>query len=513
MPVTESVQTPAFSEPAVDSIVTESVQTPSFSELAVNSILPVPDVTTDVANLSYRGPSVVQDTFSKRSSGDSQQEFDKLSLHESKLAKLSSKISVSELVILELCAGSANLSAEFKALGFQVLPIDHQSNRHKQKCRTIVIDLASEGALLLVSNILFNANVLYCHMAPPCGTASAARNKPVPWALRQQGAPSPIPLRSQEHPLGFPWLKGLDKEKVRLANCIYLLISEVSKICLRLGIILSIENPLNSLFWAIWYILALKENPQLEFVVFQACMHGGTRNKWTAWLGTKGVFSSMALTCDNKHTHDGWNLTKSAGRWQFDTALEAEYARQLCATVAQLVLAVALSRGYEPISTDVHGFFSEVQRRLWKRATTGKLPRGRRLPQVVSEFLSITEVIGDYVVQKDTRILRRFYRKREDSATETVNIIGKWRTPQQFLEAATSARHPYDATLLVSDELKRALFNVLTLGPLALTKSRTAAVCEISALAKKLESVKLPPSNDADPHNLLIMAKKRWALF
>ena len=37
-------------------------------------------------------------------------------------------------VFLELCAGSASLSAEVKKIGVEVFAIDHDSNRHKTKC-------------------------------------------------------------------------------------------------------------------------------------------------------------------------------------------------------------------------------------------------------------------------------------------------------------------------------------------------------------------------------------------
>ena len=459
-------------------------------------------------------PAIREVPAGKRASGDTQSGYDEASRQDAKFAKLFSSGSISQLVVIELCAGSANLSAELRSLGFQVLPIDHKANIHKQKVRTILIDLSARGALQLVRNILDNANVIYCHMGPPCGTASAARNRPVDAILQAAGAPSPIPLRSKQFPLGFPWLTGLNRTKVLSANIIYSVCCEIAKMCLLRNIILSIENPLNSLFWVIPFIVALKADANLEFVVFQACMHGSTRNKWTAWLGTKGVFSSLAVVCDNNHKHDGWNLVKSGGKWKFDTAREAEYPRQLCSTVAHLVHAVAVSRGYLPLADDVQGEFSERQRRLWKRATTGKLPRGRSVPQVVSEFMSITELEGDLpTVPKDSRLLRRFWRKRDEAAPVSVSILGKWRTPEQFVKEACSVKHPYDSNLLVPDELKKALFNVLSLGPVGITKLRTQAVGQLAVLVKQLKDEDASYLQSMDPHNKNIMKNKRWALF
>ena len=454
----------------------------------------------------------------KRASGDTQVSFD-LDVHKRhKLNELASKISVNELVILELCAGSANLSSEFRSLGFQVLPIDHKGNAHHQKVRTILIDLSAPTAFGLVQTILRAGNIYYVHMGPPCGTASAARNKAVPWHLVRQGAPSPPPLRSLEHPLGFPWLSGVSRDRVLSANRIYSLCAEVAKLCMELDIILSIENPLNSLFWAIPFIAALVSNPMLEWVVFQACMHGSTRNKWTAWLSTKGVFSSMAMRCDGSHSHEGWNLIKRDGKWQFDTATEAEYPRQLCATAAQLVLSQAVDSGYASLPVDIQGVFTERQRRLWKRATTGKLTRGRALPQLVSEFMSITETVESQVIPKECRLLRRFWRKGENAASDSpssmISIVGTWRrTPEKFVEEALCVQHPYDSLVTVPDQLKTALYNILSLGPVGITKKRTQAVQELNASIKRFELEERVLHSRLDPHCKKIMASQKFLLF
>ena len=48
------------------------------------------------------------------------------------------------LLFVEICAGSAKLSFEFKLLGFMTLPIDHKGNKHSQRIRCV--DLLS-GAI------------------------------------------------------------------------------------------------------------------------------------------------------------------------------------------------------------------------------------------------------------------------------------------------------------------------------------------------------------------------------
>ena len=58
----------------------------------------------------------------------------------------------------------------------------------------------------------------YVHMAPPCGTASEARNIKVSAKDRARGAPQPKPLRNARHPWGMPRLKEFDQMKVDKAN-------------------------------------------------------------------------------------------------------------------------------------------------------------------------------------------------------------------------------------------------------------------------------------------------------
>ena len=434
----------------------------------------------------------------------------------SKVARISSQLSVSELVTLELCAGSANLSSELRALGFQVLPIDHASNSHTQKVRTVLIDLSRRGSFELVAQIIQSGKVFYVHMSPPCGTCSAARDKIVPISLQSRGAPNPPPLRDATHPEGFPWLSGKNAERVKSANSIYLLCSKIALLCISMNIILSIENPYNSWFWQLPCILSLFNEVELEWVYFQACMHGSSRNKWTGWLCTKSIFTSMILVCDNKHTHAGWNLVKTAGSWQFDTSKEAEYPRQLCVTAAHCVLAAALRAGYSALPVDVQGCLSESQRRLWKRATTGKLPRGRTLPQLVSEFETVVEKV-DFSghVPKNSRLLRQFWRKGDDPVSPQVfvSMFGVWRTPEKFISAAVSVNHPYDSQVLVPDCMKRALFNILTLGPVGITKKRCAAIIRINKMAKDLAAEEKALHATMDTHNQRILRTKRFLLF
>ena len=86
------------------------------------------------------------------------------------------------------------------------------------------------------------------HLAPPCGTSSAARNKPIPQAAHH-GAPVPQPLRSTTEPQGLSTLVGVDLLRVLQANALYEAVGVIVRHCIALGVRVSVENPLNSLAW------------------------------------------------------------------------------------------------------------------------------------------------------------------------------------------------------------------------------------------------------------------------
>ena len=50
------------------------------------------------------------------------------------------------------------------------------------------------------------------------GTSSKARNIPIKKRLLKSGARRPQPLRSAKHPDGYPWLRGINKLKVKAAS-------------------------------------------------------------------------------------------------------------------------------------------------------------------------------------------------------------------------------------------------------------------------------------------------------
>lgn len=182
---------------------------------------------------------------------------------------------------LELFAGSCKLSKCLKEHGFRACRVDHKRCKNRVgPC--VVMDLTR---------------------APPCGTASRARERRLPKRLRRLGVPEPKPLRSPEFPMGLPGLTGKDAIRVNLANKCYKTAAAVFRKCLELTIPCFIENPKGSRLWDIPFIKELFQEPGVLFTVFHACMHGGSRDKQTALLHNIPEMCSMQATCDGKHQH------------------------------------------------------------------------------------------------------------------------------------------------------------------------------------------------------------------
>ena len=76
---------------------------------------------------------------------------------------------------LEVFCGCGALSAELEKAGFAALGIDFEGNKDKPSCKSVYLDLtAYEGQLALLQLIAAERPV-FVHFAPPCGTASLAR--------------------------------------------------------------------------------------------------------------------------------------------------------------------------------------------------------------------------------------------------------------------------------------------------------------------------------------------------
>lgn len=189
-------------------------------------------------------------------------------------------------------------------------------------------------------------------MAPPCGTASAARI-----IQFSDDTDLPQPLRSKECHDGLPDLSGIDFLRVAQSNILYDFSATVYDLCCELDKLCICENPRDSLYW--------DTTPWVERVFFlrdciqchQACAYGSGRPKWTKLMANFPEIEQISGVCDGKRKHQPWGYSFVDGKRVFATSLEVHYPLALCSKIANTI-ALALQKSDEPW---VKGFVTPLQ--------------------------------------------------------------------------------------------------------------------------------------------------------
>ena len=293
-------------------------------------------------------------------------------------------MNVSDLLFIEVFAGTARLCKATKEFGIEVLPVDKTSSRASQ-IYIAQYDVTDPEQLECFMEVLEveKHRIVALHLAPACGTASKAREKKlVSWA--KKGFKIPKPLRSEQKPMGVDGLEGLDKIRTESANQVYSATARIMRFCAQHGILCSVENPENSLFW----LFPEVQDVMLEVggfsISFHNCMHSGRRKKLTKWWSTHDVFSELQSLCDEKHQHAQWNPIQQGSALQFPTAEEAAYPHLLCKRVAAIVHQYAISNG--ALQVETLGNQVATTASTSHRWILDMLPKGKKLKPLVSEF-------------------------------------------------------------------------------------------------------------------------------
>ena len=163
------------------------------------------------------------------------------------------------LLLIELCAGTAIVSRTAQSLHVRTLAIDHDRERAPWK-GCVMLDLADPVQVKSLCQLVTaeRDRILAIFAAPPCGTASRARERPLK-TFAKMGFRIPRPLRSDEHPDMIPGITGNDRTKVELANQLYDQLTEIFLHALAHEILCVIENPQNSLYWSTSFFRRLHE--------------------------------------------------------------------------------------------------------------------------------------------------------------------------------------------------------------------------------------------------------------
>ena len=457
-----------------------------------------------------------------------------------KLQKIEFHRHSSEMVFLEIFAGNGNLSTAVKDISLSVYAIDNKAKRHSQ-VSIHVLDLTKQSDVAVLLDLTCHANIASAHLAPPCGTASKARERPLPESLAHIKAD---PLRSEQQPLGLEGLTGLDATRVAAANSLYALTIVVFLILYVRGSTFSVENPANSYFWAaVAQLMAQHEWLRqlwngMEDNTFQTCMYGSDRDKWTTIKSTKGLYTSIRKKCDGKHQHRSWAPQKADQGVHFPTSMETAYPKKLCDTMADNLFRFLKERGVE--FPDLH-LTSTTQMTARNMRQFGK----KQLPPLLSEYWLIADEalakqFNDFKsLQKpppisgkwgndlgsnkpdelDLKHIEKNYATKagtlmvEATPNKEVKWFGVYRTPKQAVEAASNIVHPIDSHLPIPDPLLEAVFEVLCKGPQYIADKRVEQCRRIIKMTSDLRKEEEQLHTNMHPDIAKVLKGKRILLW
>eukprot|EP00435_Cladocopium_sp_Y103_P025601 s2795_g6.t1 len=166
------------------------------------------------------------------------------------------------------------------------------------------------------------------HWAPDCKLFSRARGRPI--TLRSgRRIKGPQPVRDEWHVMGYPWLSGDMKARLRKSNSMALRSIKRGFTCNERQLVHSVEHPWNSWMWEMQPAKQLEEENH--------CF-GGAREKWTGLL-VNSQDVALAVhhpTCqghDNLKTYEVEE--RPDGSLYYPTEEEAAYPPLWCRAYAQ----------------------------------------------------------------------------------------------------------------------------------------------------------------------------------
>ena len=391
---------------------------------------------------------------------------------------------------VEVFSGSCRLSKACRDVGFRVTAVDKDKSR-AENFTIYNCDLVDEEQCNMLEGYLkaIQGSLLHVHFAPACGTASRARDKPIPGVPQGQ---QPKPLRSDALPDGLQHLTEAERRRVELANMSYKATMKLCLMLINLNVSVSIENPESSLFWKTRHIKKLLASIQGCWATFDSCMHGGSRAKGTTFWSFNprdplgNLFGSLSMRCDGSHVHDSWKPCKVGNKLKFPTASEASYPLLLCTRIAYILKAEAIKWGFKfPQSLQEQTMLDE---HVGKRQLFTRQPRAQKLKPLVSEFATYKSL---FLAASDRTGVENFLKKLPRGARvcnrrpisgglsvdevrqkfQEIDVSESWkagvsaelvhigipRDPASFLEEAIKTGHPRDFLARAPIEVRNLL--------------------------------------------------------
>ena len=419
-----------------------------------------------------------------------------------------------DVIVLELFCGTAGVTACFKRCDFaNAVAVD--KTRHTGSLAGIIsLDLTKIEDQRLVLQWLDHPAVRAVFLAPPCGTASAAR------MVELVGEDAPRPLRSFEEPDGLSTLHGTDLLRVSAANILYAFTAEVVDQCCANNILCMVEN--------LWFVTAWVELTGAHLLYYQdhqACMYGSKRPKFTRLCANFEQVCTISALCDGRHEHEPWGIIRQGAKRTFATALEVHYPKPLCEAIVK-----AFMLKFAELGMKLEGITGALHHAA--KALAGQQSISMKLPQLIPNYkhryvvfllnhvvqwpelanlpgehkLLHTAVLGEVVGVE----LRESFKKRimeelrvwmvdfswESFMTFTgefneFRIFGVPWEPEEFLQKSLKAVHPMDRSSALPVELRFAVLQMSKHSPGDIARHRLDFFKFWNGRAKQLEAEEL----------------------
>ena len=446
-----------------------------------------------------------------------------------------------DIIVIELFCGTAGVTACFKRYGFGNAMAVDKTKHPGLLAGVISLDLTSTADQQLVLEWLEHPAVKAVFIAPPCGTASAAR------AIDLPGENAPRPLRTLDEPDGIQGLTANELARVSAANILYAFTVEVLERCCKLQILCMIENPRNSLFWFVTVWVESSATADLFVQDHQACMYGSKRPKFTRLAANFEQVHTISALCDGNHPHEPWGIVRTGNKRTFATALEVHYPKALCEAIVKAFTLKFIQLGLQ-MDPSMPSLYHAAKASTGTQAVSMKLPptvppyKHKYVVFMLNNVLVwptqhaipvehklIHEVTFGGVLcvnerpHYQERILHELALWKVDFSWDSfeqfagsfdcLRILGVQWEPNEFVEKALQVEHPMDSLTTLPDELKFATQQMLKLSPGDVARRRADFFKYWSARAKELVPEEAKLKSQMDPVVANAVRQKRLKLF
>ena len=442
-----------------------------------------------------------------------------------------------DLVILELCCGTAGVTAAFRKAGLSGCVAVDKIKQRNAKASVIQLDLTCEADQRLVLQWIMHDSVVGVFCAPPCGTASAARQIDLP---NEPNAPQP--LRSVLEPDGFAYLSGTDSERVSLANKLYSFCAQTANLCHELGKLVMVENPRNSLFWLTSFWVEAACAKSLIFQDHQACGYGSSRPKWTRLAANFQEVCLISNVCPGNHRHEPWGVVAKGTKKVFATSLEVHYPPLLCEAIVQAFLshlvlqgcvdtvrlppnpAAQILTGIQPKSGKMLPAIPEHKSKiLVLKDSNQKVLWPVKAPNTSTFKLLHSFSVGDNGMDQliwsldqacvAFRINKEMLPGKIPSDVVKLEIFGVPWSPMEFVNQAREFVHPLAVERALPAKLIDAIESHNSLSEVDVAKNRLRQVLFWNSRAKALDESEKLLKSELDPVVATAVRQKRLLLF